>query len=123
MGTYSMSISQDGKYIHIRVFGEKTRELAKTIAVEASRVGKELDVHRVLLDFTEPSNSESVFKIYELAYSDMSQEEVDKKVVLACLVNPGDHSYDFAETMFRNAGFNFQLFDDLNEAIGFLQGS
>jgi hypothetical protein len=121
MGTFAMSISEDGMYYRVQVVGDSTRELVRSVAVELTRVVQETQIHKAFVDLTQSRNIESVFRLYEMAYSDMAQKKIDKKLSIACLISPNDHSFDFLETVLRNAGFNFLLFTDRVAALEFLR--
>jgi hypothetical protein len=123
MGIYSITISEDGTFIHVQAGGNITRELVVSTALEVSRLAKDMNIHKALLDFSQARNVEPVFQIYEMAYTDMNRAEIDKTLTLACLISPEDHSFDFLETVLRNAGFIFKLFTDDDATMDFLNAA
>lgn len=118
---YSISISDDRCYIILKVVGEFTAGSFMKCIIEAHTLGKEMDIHRYLVDATNARNIDSAFGNYKFAYQDMKKTEgVDRLARVAGLVSPGDHSHDFVETVSTNAGLFLSLFTDLAEARDYL---
>lgn len=118
--SYSLSVSADGNYIIIKVWGNMTRQIGVEIAIAASQLGQEKNINRFLQDLTESKNMETLANNYYLAHQDLQQTEVNQTAIVACLVNPADHSHDFVETASRNAGYKVKLFTDKQKAIAYL---
>jgi hypothetical protein len=119
---YSITPSEDGSYIVIKVEGNITRKEAMQQNREAHALGKQLGINRYLVDVTEARNVEPPIENYEFAYNDMHRDEkLDITARIAALVDPDDHSHDFVETVSRNAGFDMRLFRDRDEALRYLQ--
>lgn len=115
---YSITPSEDGKYIILKVKGEMTRAAAMKVNREVHTLGKKLGVNRYLEDVTEARNVESTLDGYKFAYEDMKQApEVDRFARVALLVSPNDHSHDFIETVSRNTGLNVKIFRAREEAV------
>ncbi len=117
---YSITPSDDGKYIILKVTGDFNRKLAIQYDLESHALGKSLGISRYLVDLTEARNTNTTVEDYEFAYRDMKTPEIDRMAVVAILVSPGDHSHDFTETVTRNAGLNTRLFTDRDLAIRYL---
>ena len=117
---YSITPSDDGKYIILKVTGDFNRKLAIQYDLESHALGKSLGISRYLVDLTEARNTNTTVEDYEFAYRDMKTPEIDRMAVVAILVSPGDHSHDFTETVTRNAGLNTKLFTDRDLAIRYL---
>ncbi len=117
---YSITPSDDGKYIIMKVTGDFNRKLAIQYDLESHALGKSLGISRYLVDLTEARNTNTTVEDYEFAYRDMKTPEIDRMAVVAILVSPGDHSHDFTETVTRNAGLNTKLFTDRDLAIRYL---
>lgn len=120
---YHISVSSDGHFVIFKVTGNITRQTIMPGIVAAHGRGNELGLDRYLTDVTEASNVETVTENYTFAYSDIrTTEGIDKYARIAVLVAPDDHSHDFVETVARNAGLNFRLFRDREQAEDFLRG-
>jgi hypothetical protein len=116
--SYKIYLSEDGKYVVTKHWGELTSELVLKRTLEAHRFGDELGVTRHLMDVTEATNIDSVTKTYKFAYNDVREfPEFNFNVRVAVLVSPGDHTHDFAETVTRNAGQDVTLFRDRALAV------
>jgi hypothetical protein len=118
---YTITPSNDGKYIILKVKGEINRETVLQPNLEAHALAKKLGIKRHLVDVTEAKNTDSILHSYEFAYDDMiNTKGIDKNAIVAILVSPADLSHDFIETVLRNAGLHVKLFRDLNAAKLFL---
>lgn len=118
MMSYTLSLSDDGKYILLKVIGDITRNSAMQHNLEAHKMGEELGVNTYLVDLTEARNVESVISNYEFAYTDMTQTpDIDRYARVVVLVDPHDHSHDFIETVARNTGLDVTLYRDRDQAV------
>ena len=114
---YTITLSDDGEYIVLKVTGFISRESAMRQNLEAHALGRRLQIDRYLVDLREARNVESPAEAYDFAYKDMQLAEgIDLNAIVATLVSPDDHSHDFIETVSRNAGLNVTLFTDLDLA-------
>lgn len=115
---YTISPSEDQKYIVLKHWGELNGELALERVIEAHVLGAKLGIARYLIDLTEARNVDTVTDSYWYAYKDLKTlPEINKNACVAMLVNPEDHSHDFVETVLRNAGHNVILFRERELAI------
>jgi hypothetical protein len=119
--TYSISASADKKYILVRVIGTISRQLAIQYNLEAHALGKELGIDRFLLDFTECKNTDTVLRKYKYVYDDMKNPGINQTARTAMLVSSNDHSHDFIEALFKDAGADVTLFHDRELALWHLQ--
>ena len=115
--TYSIAASEDKKYIIVKVVGNISRQLAIQYNLEAHALGKELGIDRFLLDFTECKNTDTVLRNYKYVYDDMKNPGINQEARTVMLVSPSDHSHDFIEALFKDAGADFTLFHDLGLAL------
>jgi hypothetical protein len=115
--TYSIKASNDERYIIVKVVGTISRQLALAYNLEAHALGKELDISKFLLDFRECKNTDTVLRNYKYVYEDMQNPGINQSARTAMLVGPDDHSHDFIEALFRDAGADFTMFHDLNLAL------
>lgn len=122
MTTYNVRPSDDQSHIVLTIVGEVRGKHMKKYIVEAHAVGKEMGIHRYLVDVTEAKNIDSVTDQYKFAYSDMKNTEgVDPRAKVAALVSPGDKSHDFIETLLHNAGLLLKIFTHSDMAMKYLE--
>jgi hypothetical protein len=117
--SYEINLSEDGRYIILKHWGEINGEIAMKRIQEAHKLGAELMVTRHLVDLTEARSVDSITKAYKYAYEDM--KTISSNACVAMLVSPEDHSHDFVETVLRNAGHDVTLFRDREAAINHLE--
>ena len=119
---YSIKVSEDRDYIILKIVGNFTGKDMMRCVVESHTLGRETGIHSYLVDVTDARNIDTAMGNYEFAYSDMKMtEEVDPLARVAGLTSPGDRSHDFVETVSANAGMDFKLFTDREEALIFLK--
>ncbi len=111
--SYSISPSDDGSYLILKITGDINRQTAMQYNLKAHAAGAELGISCYLVDLTESRNVDSTVDTYEFAYQDMRDEpRISRSARIALLVAPGDHSHDFVETVARNSGLNVVIFTD-----------
>lgn len=115
--SYSITPSEDGKYIIIKVVGDMTGQSAIEQNLEAHSLGLKLGISRYLVDVTELKNTSSISENYKFAHNDMQNAEISRTACVVILTEPQDHSHDFIETLSRNAGFNTTIFKNRELAI------
>jgi len=119
--TYSIAASEDKKHITVKVIGCISRLLAIQYNLEAHALGKEMGIDHFLLDFTECRNTDTVMRNYKYVYDDMKNPGINQAACMAMLVSPNDHSHDFIEALFRDAGADVTLFHDRELALWHLK--
>lgn len=116
--SYMIKVSDDGKYVILKHWGEINSEITTQRNLEAHALGMKLGITRHLVDVTEATHVDSATNTYKFAYEDMRLlPGINKKARVAVLVSPDDHSHDFVETVTRNAGQNVTLFRNREAAI------
>jgi hypothetical protein len=115
--SYSINLSDDGKYIILKVVGTINRQLAVKYNLEAHALGKEKNIDRFFLDFSECHNTDTVFRNYKYVYDDMQNPGINQQARTVMVVDPKDHSHDYIEAFFRNAGADFSLYTDPKLAV------
>lgn len=119
--SYTINLSNDGKYIILVVKGEINRQIAIPQNQEAHALGKQKGIQRYLVDLTAARNTDTIPDQYDFAYKDMQQAEgIDRLARVAVLVDPGDHSHDFIETVARNSGQDVRIFKNREAAEAYL---
>lgn len=118
----TINVSDDGKYLILKISGEINRKTAMEYNIESHKKGKELGIKKYLCDLIDAKNIETNIDNYVFAYKDMQNPmAVDTTACVAMVVDPEDHSHDFVETVSRNAGLNVKLFRDYNKAVEYLK--
>ena len=121
---YEIGSSPDETYVYARAFRHPyTAELARTLAGELVRFGEKLGVLGCLIDIRGTTSVSSVVEKYEFAYKNATGAGLPHHWRYAFLIDHGDDSPDFIETVMKNAGYVFQIFEDECEAIDWLKGA
>lgn len=119
---YRIEPSEDRDYILLKVVGDFDAKSVMKGIIEAHTLGRELDIHRYLVDATQARNIDSVLGNYHFAYVDMKQTAgIDPFAKVVGLVSPGDHSHDFVATVSANAGMHLELFTEREKALKYLR--
>lgn len=118
---YTVGISESGKFIHLRVEGEVSVELARKWAAEMHEMSLASGVHRFLSDVRGARNVSSILENYMFAYKDAPELSLDRNARVAILTSPDDQSHDFVEVTLQNAGYNVKLFRDESSAVQWLE--
>jgi hypothetical protein len=110
-------VAEDQSHIILKLIGHSGRPEFQGV-LEAHALGRELGIHRYLVDLTEATNPDTPAEDYQLANRDfMASPALDLAARVVALARPGDHSHDFLVTAFRNAGAYLELFDDRPAAL------
>ncbi|MBN2738399.1 MAG: hypothetical protein JXR70_15560 [Spirochaetales bacterium] len=118
---YTISISDDKKYIILKNTGKITSENVKQRIIEAHQVGEKYNLHCYLMDLVEANNTDTIVNNYDFAYKDMKENKgINMFACVAFLVAENDHSHDFIETVLINAGYDIKLFRSKEKAIQYL---
>jgi hypothetical protein len=117
---YTVTISENGKYLICYVSGQITAELARAFTEDMDRQSRALNIKRVLNDVRNASNILSTVENYNFAYHDMAQMNLQRDMRSAILVSPEDTTHEFVETVTKNAGYNVRVFRDETVAIAWL---
>ena len=118
---YNITVSENGKYIILKVIGDLDRSSSMRELIEAHELGAKLSIDRFMADLTEARNIRSILEDYQLANADTHNEpRINVAALVAMLVASDDHSHDFLETAGLNSGWRVKLFRDRQEAIDYL---
>jgi hypothetical protein len=118
---YTITTSENGKYLICRVSGEITVDIAREFTKELNRLSRSLNIKRFLNDVREAANALSTLQNYDFAYKDMAEMNLQRDACSAILVGPADRTHDFVETVTQNAGYNVRIFHDEAAAIAWLE--
>ena len=117
---YNISVSENEKYILVKVNQPMTINLGRRCGLDATKLGERNNINCYLFDLRGAPNIENVLPNYQFAYEDMDNLGFPRNARSALLTDPDDKSHDFMETLFRNAGFNVRLFSNEHSAIAWL---
>ncbi len=117
---FKISISENGKYLIVDVFQAITGELEKNFLKESIEVIKAHNIKNIFVDVSTVQNIARITDNYKFAYDETKRLGHPRDVKIAVFVNPEDHSHDFMETLFKNAGYNCNIFQDKSSAIEWL---
>ena len=117
---YSISISEDGTYVAIRVFEAVTRDVKKEFAEKAIKEARQRGIDKFLVDVRGAPNIASTSEQYFFGYADMDQFGLNRSSKIAVLADKDDESHNFIETVFRNAGYICRIFLDESAALTWL---
>ncbi|MBS4034291.1 MAG: STAS/SEC14 domain-containing protein [Ignavibacterium sp.] len=117
---YTVSVSNDRKYIIVFIDGPMTTELALKAGKQANRLAGENKLSSMLYDLRKSRNVQNGFKNYEFGYKDVGLVGFDKSMKIALLTDQDDHSHDLIETVMVNNGYNVRIFSNQKEAIDWL---
>jgi hypothetical protein len=118
---YQVSMATSGRYVLIKVLVPMTGAIGVRCGTDASRLGAEKKVDAYLFDLRDSPNVQSVVDNYEFAHQELADFGFPKKSRSAFLVRPNDHSHDFINTAFFNAGYVTRLFTDEASAVSWLE--
>jgi hypothetical protein len=118
--TKEIKVSDNGKYIIVRVNEDMTRALAESLGLEAMHLGNRKNINKYLYDLRNSRNKESINANYIFANQDLKRLEPNLLNTIAMLTSPDDKSHDFVETVLRNAGHNVLIFNNEEDALTWL---
>lgn len=120
---YAIDVSEDRTHITLKFRGTSGRPEFQGV-LDAHALGARLGIRRYLVDLTEAVNPDTAIEDYQLAFSDFpANAAIDRFATVVALVRPGDHSHDFLVTVFQNAGFHIDLYEDRATALRALQSA
>ena len=120
---YKTGISIDKTYVYARDFRVTyTLEIAQTLARELVTLGEKLDVLGCLIDLRGTTSVSSVVDKHNFAYEKATVAGLPRHWRYAFIKDHGDDSLNFIETVMKNAGYMFQIFEEDNEAVDWIKG-
>ena len=118
--TKEIKVSDNGKYIIVRVNEDMTRALAESLGLEAIHLGDRKNINKYLYDLRNSRNKESINANYIFANQDLKRLEPNLSNKIAMLTSPEDQSHDFVETVLRNVGHDVLIFNNEEKALTWL---
>ena len=98
-----------------------TTDLAGQWYADLEERNRSLDIKRFLFDVRSANNVSSIIENYLFAYEGSASLDMPRDVRSAILISEEDHSHDFIEVTFRNAGYNVRIFTDESSAVKWLE--
>ena len=121
MSICTLAVSEDKKYILMKVVGDVKSDEMFQHNIEAHTLARSLNLRSFLMDMTKATNVNKVYENYEFIYHKMGKsKEFIPNVRVAIVVRHGDRSHDFIETLANNAGKRLRKFQDMQETVHFL---
>ena len=121
MSTCALSVSDDKKFIIMKITGQVNSQDMYQHTLEAHQLGRSLHLRAFLVDLTDAINTQSPVEKYNFVYKKVQgDDELLHFVRMAMWVRPEDHSHDFIETLANNTGEQAKIFHDPQAAIRFL---
>lgn len=117
---FNITISENGKYIVGKVYGQLNKEVAEQIAKEYVKIHNSTGIKRILNDVRDVSDKMSVLEEYRHAYEDVNSLGIPRDIRAAIVVSEGDVSHNFQETVARNAGYSVKIFHSIEQAVKWL---
>jgi hypothetical protein len=118
---YEITTPPGKNYVHIKVYETITPDLERSFASEAIKQAKAHNRMHYFTDVTGVRNVSDPADMYKLAYQELAAMGMDRRSKIAILVSADDHSHDFIETVFVNAGYLCLLFHDPDHALAWLE--
>jgi len=118
---YKIDFSTENGFVRIKVHNSITADLERSFAKEAIETASKNGVLNYYADVRGVKNVTSIIDQYTLAYEEMASFRLDRKSKIAIVHSLDDHSHDFIEVVFRNAGYSCKLFVSEDEAYDWLK--
>ena len=119
---YKTGISIDKTYVYAQEFNVPyTFELAQTLAVDLVSLGKKFAVLGCLIDLRGTTSVSRDIDKYEFAYYKSNIAGLPRQWRYAFLKDHNDNTLDFIETVMKNAGYIFEIFEAEHEAVDWLK--
>jgi hypothetical protein len=117
---YEISVSDDNKYIRIKVNKPMTHQLERATAKDVAACSQNTGIESFMFDLRGAPNIEGILPNYNFAYDDMQELPFSRSHKAAFLTDPDDDSHDIVETMMRNAGYIVKQFKHEDAALTWL---
>lgn len=117
---YKISLSEDGKYVRIRIFETVTDDMGRRLAAKAIHEAKQSKITKYLVDVRQVSNISDILEHYLFADKDIYGRTLDIFSRIAVVLKAEDNTHAFIESVFLNAGYCCRLFLDEGTALRWL---
>ncbi len=120
---YHVNFPNGKGYVLAKITGFVEISSLLNCLIEAHAMARQRKVNCCLMDLTDARNLLTTLENYHFAYTDMNHPGIDRRLHIAMLVNPDDHSHDFLETLARNNGRDMTIFTSLAAAERYLSAA
>lgn len=117
--TAKVEYRPEGDYVVVWVRGALHKESAAQMMTEWMVLVREHGCHRVLTDFQEAVVGETTTGMYEFV-GQMEELGIPRDLKMASVATRDAQAHAFFETVARNQGWHYQLFNDLEAATTWL---
>ena len=117
---YVISISEDKTYMSVRLRANITKDLAIAFTKEVTSLGREKGLKKFFLDLRGFASESGVLEKYEFAYEMGIKLGLTPEWKVALLRDEARIEMQFFETVMRNAGFDYRMFTNEDEALTWL---
>lgn len=119
---YQVGISQNGKYVYVcAIKCPINLQLASAFTKDFVSLGERSGIYKCICDMRGTMSQTGVFGQYEFAYKVTSSIPLSRKWKIAILKDCGDKTVDFLDVVMKNAGFNFEVFENEYDAVSWLE--
>lgn len=118
---YDITISEQKTYVYVRPHKNVTKRLAESYTRDATEMGSHYGVHRLLVDHRGISSVSGTMGKYEFAYENGQKVGLTLDWKVALLRDKDEAEIQFLETVMRNAGYDFRIFNKKEEAVDWLE--
>ena len=117
---YDISISEDKTYVSVRLRANVTKDIAIGFTKEAASRGKTAGLKKIFIDLRGVKSESGVLEKYEFAYEVGIHLGLTPEWKVCMLRDEERSEMQFIETVMRNAGFDYRMFTDEDEAFTWL---
>lgn len=118
---YTITLSENKKYLTIKVLDDFTIGVVKQWSLGAAERSRELNIKKFLFDVRVAHNACTILENYHSAYRDHAELHLPRDVCSAILISEEDRSHDVVEMAYQSAGFNVKIFTDEAAAVKWLE--
>ncbi len=113
---YIIRLSDDKTYLIVDVRTDITAETTLKITRETSKIADKYGISCFLFDLRVVNNSWQIWENYQFA-QELEKYGRKREDKVALVIESGNSSHYFIETVTVNQGFNTRLFSDYNSAL------
>lgn len=117
---FTITLSENGKYIIGKLFGQLNREMAQQLAKEYVKIINSTGIMRILNDVRGVTDKMGILGGYLYAYEDVISIGLSRNIRAAIVSDENDDSHNFQETVANNAGYNVRVFHSIDQAVKWL---
>jgi hypothetical protein len=118
---FKIDISENGKYIIVKVYTEVTKALMQSIALQADAAGIKHNITNLLIDLRD-SKTKSYFKPrVKFSQTELPNPHDAYYKKIAVLVKHNDYTHNLILILIRHKGFNIYMFKEENDAVQWIE--